>query len=338
MDGSEADPARSGVMVLALADGWVWDFWLAREQEIFHLFYLHAPKTPEEPGRRHRAARIGHAVSTDLRSWTSVEGTIDVGAPGEFDSTATWTGCVVRDEADVWWMFYTGSRFLAEWPHPANIESVGVARSTDLLSWTKLHGPVVEANAQWYERLGDSSWPEEAWRDPWVFRGADHRWHMLLTARSNRGAVDERGVIGHAVSDDLVQWTVTEPLTDIGMGFEHMEVPQVFEVDGRWVLIFSCPTSALSSRRRSAGDVGGIWSVPIDADALRLLGEPRLLHGESLYSGRVVEHGGALHLLGFHTDAADGSFIGTISDPIPLVVDDHGYAELAEASERTALL
>ena len=31
--------------MLALPDSWVWDFWTADDGELFHLFYLHAPKS-----------------------------------------------------------------------------------------------------------------------------------------------------------------------------------------------------------------------------------------------------------------------------------------------------
>ncbi len=30
--------------MLALPDSWVWDFWFADDGELYHLFFLHAPK------------------------------------------------------------------------------------------------------------------------------------------------------------------------------------------------------------------------------------------------------------------------------------------------------
>ena len=151
-----------------LADHWVWDFWLADDGERHHLFYLHAPKSLGNPDLRHRNARIGHATSADLRDWTDHGRAFDPGSPGSFDGSATWTGSVVRGPDRLWRMFYTGSRFLSA-DSNANIEAIGLATSPDLFSWTKRPGPICSADSQWYETLGTSSWPEEAWRDPWVF-------------------------------------------------------------------------------------------------------------------------------------------------------------------------
>ena len=54
--------------------------------------------------------------------------------------------------------------------HPvANVETIGLATSPDLFSWNKAPAAVLAADPRWYETLGTSSWPEEAWRDPWVF-------------------------------------------------------------------------------------------------------------------------------------------------------------------------
>ena len=57
-------------MGLQLAGRWVWDFWLVQERGLWHVFYLHAPQTPDDPDRRHFSARIGHATSADLNSDT----------------------------------------------------------------------------------------------------------------------------------------------------------------------------------------------------------------------------------------------------------------------------
>ncbi len=55
-----------------LADDWLWDSWLADDGELFHLFFLCAPKSLGDPELRHSHARVGHATSTDLRTWTRI--------------------------------------------------------------------------------------------------------------------------------------------------------------------------------------------------------------------------------------------------------------------------
>ena len=80
--------------MLRLDDSWVWDFWTADDGEQYHLFFLHAPKSLNDPDARHYHASIGHAVSTDLTTWTRLDDALAHGEPGDFDEQATWTGSV----------------------------------------------------------------------------------------------------------------------------------------------------------------------------------------------------------------------------------------------------
>lgn len=305
-------------MTFTLDTHWVWDFWLADDGDQFHMFYLHAPKSLGDPHLRHRNARVGHAVSDDLRSWTDLGAVLVPGQPGDFDASATWTGSVLRGPDGLWRMFYTGSVFLSPDSH-ANVETVGVATSADLHTWTKAPGPITRADSRWYETLGSSTWPEEAWRDPWVF--ADPHgdgWHMLVTARANHGDEADRGVIGHARSADLVSWQVEPPLSQPGAGFKHLEVPQVETVDGRFVLLFSCDSPALAGAR--ADQVGGIWVVEVDSEVGPYdLSRASLLAPETLYSGRVIQdRAGQWVLLAFENSTEGGGFVGSLSDPLPV--------------------
>ena len=308
-----------------LADHWVWDFWLADDGEQHHLFYLHAPKSLGHPDLRHRNAKIGHATSTDLRNWTNHGRAFDPGLPGSFDGSATWTGSVVRGPDRLWRMFYTGSRFLSA-DSNANIETIGLATSPDLFTWTKQPGPICSADPLWYETLGTSSWPEEAWRDPWVFwNQADQLWHMLVTARGRDGTEPDRGVMAHATSPDLKSWTVQPPLSATGSGFAHLEVFQVVKVDGRDHLVFCCDSAKLVGAR--AGQIGGVWSLPVgDIPGPVDFRQARLLVDERLYAGRIaIDRQGTPWLLAFRNVSADGEFVGGVSDPIRVLTDQDGY-------------
>lgn len=304
-------------MTFTLETHWVWDFWLADDGDLFHMYYLHAPKSLGDPHLRHRNAKVGHATSPDLTTWTDLGLVLEPGTLGDFDETATWTGSVIQGPDGVWRMFYTGSRFLSIDTN-ANVESIGVATSTDLHHWTKAPGPVTEADARWYEKLGDSAWPEEAWRDPWVYPDPDgDGWHMLVTARANSGDELDRGVIAHATSADLVQWTVRPPLSATGAGFKHLEVPQIVSVDARTLLLFSCDGHALAGTR--AGEVGGIWAVEVASSGPFAVDKSELVIDERLYSGRLIrDRAGVLVLLAFENSTADGEFVGSLSDPIPV--------------------
>lgn len=303
-------------MTFTLDAHWVWDFWFADDGEQFHLFYLHAPTSLGDQNLRHRNARIGHAVSQDLIEWTDLGPVLTPGAPGDIDETATWTGCVVQAPDGSWRMFYTGSRFLSA-DSNANIETVAMAESTDLHTWTKRADVAVAADPRWYETLGTSAWPEEAWRDPWVFADpSGEGWHMLVTARSSSGDEMDRGVVGHATSSDLDSWVVQPPLSSTGAGFKHLEVPQVVTIEGRSALLFSCDTPALTGDRER----GGVWSVSIDATTGPYpTDRATLLVDERLYSGRAIENrAGQWVLLAFENRTENGGFAGSLSDPIPL--------------------
>lgn len=308
-------------MSFSLHDRWVWDFWVADDGDVFHLFFLHAPKSLGDPDLRHRNARIGHATSSDLKTWTSHGQAFPAGEPGSFDGTATWTGCVVRGHDGLWRMYYTGSRFLSA-DSNANVETVGMLTSPDLFTWTKLPGPISIADPRWYETLGSSSWPEEAWRDPWVFPDADGAtWHMLITARAAEGEVMHRGVIGHATSTDMEHWEAQPPLSAAGYDFAHLEVLQVVEIEGQHYTIFSCDTARLAGRLE--GEMGGVWWMKADGPTGRFdVGGAKLLAPQDLYAGRLVaDRSGRLHLMAFENKMVNGAFAGSIIDPIPIVVD-----------------
>ena len=301
--------------MLRLPDAWIWDFWFADDGRAYHVFFLKAPRRLADPELRHFNVAIGHATSQDLTDWTVAADALAPAAGPAFDDLATWTGSVVRGPDGTWHMFYTGGSHT-----PAGVKQrIGMATSADLYIWHRHPAsPVTESDPRWYEQLGPGR--DEAWRDPWVFAdpGGDG-WHMVVTARSGRGHVGQRGVLGHARSADLVRWRVVPPLSRAETGFWHLEVPQVEVVADRPVLIFSCLPGQLSPGRREASGPGAIWCVPADSvvgpfDTSRAVP----LAGEELYSGRVVrDRAGQWVMLAFRNVEA-GSFVGEISDPMPL--------------------
>lgn len=318
-------------MAFRLPDHWVWDFWCADDGDLFHMYFLHAPKSLGDPDLRHRNARIGHATSPDLVNWTMHGRIFDAGKPGSFDDTATWTGSVLRGPDGLWRMYYTGSRFLSPESN-ANIQTVGLAVSSDLFNWTKKPGPISSADPRWYETLGTSSWPEEAWRDPWVYPAPGGAgWHMLLTARSNEPGDTGRGVVGHATSDDMQTWTAQPPLSARGGGFEHLEVLQVAQIEGHWMALFCCDQPKLTGARR--GQQGGVWAMPAEG----VVGpfDPAsayLIAPWPLYAGRVVrDRAGRWVFLAFEANGEGAAFAGRITNPIPLHVDSASGRLVLEA-------
>jgi beta-fructofuranosidase len=301
--------------MLMLPDAWTWDFWLADDGDAYHLFFLHASRALLDPDRRHLRAGVGHATSPDLRSWTQQPDALVHADEPAFDDLATWTGCAVARPAGGWRMFYTGLSRAEQ----GAVQRISWADSTDLVTWHR-SGVTVQADPRWYETRGTALWNEEHWRDPWVFAdpgGAG--WHMLITARANEGESHDRGVVGHATSDDLENWTVQPPLSRPNAGFGQLEVMQVVEVDGRLALLFSCLGPQTAPQRRDLG-LGGTWSVPVvSATGPFDIRAATLLSGTDCYAGRIAtDRAGHSVLLGFTHDGADGEFVGGLRDPQPV--------------------
>lgn len=300
-----------------LADDWVWDSWLADDGETFHLFFLTAPKSLGDPELRHAHARVGHATSPDLTNWTRAADAVSGSQPG-YDDRAVWTGCVVRD-GETWRMFRTGISLDDDGP----VQRIGVDVSDDLFFWAPEQGSQwpLTADPRWYEK----SETDEHWRDPWVVRDDTGLWHMYITARLGSAylpGVPGRGVVGHAVSADLSRWQVTQPLSDAGT-VEQLEVIQVVEIDGRWVLIYSCLGPELVGSQGDDGS-GGVWSVPIEGPGVPVdLERAVRITDECVYVGRVIQdRAGAWQFLAFVHRDADGEFAGGIIDPVPIRWND----------------
>ncbi len=315
-------------MPLRLPDKWVWDFWLARDGGQHHIFYLQAPRALGQPSLRHQNASIGHAVSSDLRSWRVLPDALHPGPPGTWDDFATWTGSVI-DHDDCWYMLYTGINR----GERGLIQRIGLAVSDDLVHWEKHPAnPVLEADPRWYDLLDHTRWRDQSWRDPWLFRDADDStFHALSTARSRLGAPDGAGVVGHARSLDLVKWEVLPPLTAHGE-FAQAEVPQLVRANDRYQLLVSCLAEDHSAERLAriggpgrtgtfaftAEDLSGPYSPPDGP-----LAAPDGPLG-TLYAGKLIEtEADGWRFMAFR-GGSDGAFLGELTDPLPVHEDAHG--------------
>lgn len=322
-------------MTFAIEDKWVWDFWFAVADEEYHMFYLQADKSLKDPELRHWNVSIGHAVSTDLKSWRRLP---DALAPSReptspdgrvaADSCTTWTGSVFKHE-DTWYMVYTGTSTAEE----GKVQRVCLATSADLVHWDKHPGnPLVQLDARWYDGLDLERWHDASWRDPWIVKDPEKDlFHMYVTCRVNTGPNDGRGAIGHAQSANLLDWEVSAPILAPG-AYGEMEVPQVEKIGEYYYLFCSVSekhTSALQREKLAGKPLNGVLYYISDSihGPYRTIGSGYLFadHQFSLYSGKVVRGpDGQWHLMGFLNNDEQGNFIGEISAPMPINVAPDG--------------
>ena len=310
-------------MALSVPGHWIWDFWLAQQGEEWHIFFLRAPRTILDPELRHINATIGHARSTDLRTWEVLPDPFGLGDEGEWDDAALWTGsCVWSGEQ--WWMFYTAVSTTDD----AKIQRIGAATSTDLRTWDKVaENPLCTADPRWYETYDPNAWYEEAWRDPHVFPDPEGSgFHMFITARTNEGLPDRRGVIGHATSKDLLTWEVRPPVARPDM-FGHLEVSQHLRIGNHHYVLFCVhrdwqPTVPLAEKWTGTGYLmADVLEGPYVPGPTPFLVADR--RGTS-YAGKIVEIDGELLFLATRHETLDGEYIGSISDPVRIVVGEDG--------------
>lgn len=315
-------------IMFSIPEAWVWDFWTADDGEQFHLFFLFASKALHDPERRHYRAAVGHAVSDDLRTWRRVEDALVHADPQAFDELAIWTGSVAQLDDGSWITAYTGAQLV----DGKNRQTLGLARSSDLMRWDKMPGPIAVAEPEWYETLADDNWGDEAFRDPWIVRDPNgDGWHLLVTARANHGEKYDRAVVGHVWSSDLEHWEVRPPLSEPRHGFGQMEVMQSVEVGGQWFLVFDCFSGEMAESRRATGTTGGVWAArgegplgPWDFDDAQQLTD--MTH----YVGKVVfDRAGEPQFLAFQ-NIREGAFVGGVTDPVPVKVVDGRLAMVTD--------
>lgn len=316
-------------MVLALQDQFIWDSWYVHDGQAWHCYFLKAPRSIGDPDQRHFNVTYGHATSTDLINWTHLGQCFAPSADG-WDNFTTWTGSVVRGDDDLWHLYYTGTR-KGEHGLP---QRLGHATSTDLHHWDRvgdgfildLEGP----NAHLYEAdFADGIWHDRAMRDPWVMRDPEGMgWLMFFTARVS-GAAEQNaaGCIGFATSPDGYDWTLQPPVFQGGFG--QLEVPQVFEQNGKWYCLFCTSAEHFSAAQAAlTRPVTGNHYLIGDSPRGPWRVAPGFLDGDlpcRRYAARILKTEDGLTIIGF-ADRPDGvDFVGHIMNPEPVDVAPDGH-------------
>lgn len=229
---------------IAARAGWINDpNGLCYFQGRHHVFFQHHPAGTEW-GPMH----WGHVSSEDLLTWRREAIALAPSFPGDADGV--FSGSAVVDDDGVLNLIYTGNAW-----GPGGPDSEGsrqcqmLATSTDGVTFEK-QGVIIES-------------PDKAdFRDPKVWRESGV-WQMVVAARSD----ENRGQVWRYSSSDLRNWTFERiEYEDPDPNVYMLECPDLFELDGKWVLIYSPMTTARSTGYASrnghnCGYVIGDWSL-----------------------------------------------------------------------------
>jgi len=280
----------------------LWDSWLFEWEGRYHLFFLETQASTWD--------HVGHAVSTDLVHWEDHPSIPTKGPAGAWNGDASLTGMVVRHE-ELFYMFVGAQH--------NGVQVVGVYTSRDLERWT-LHpaSPVMKPAGPYYlEKPQPPFLGHVDWRDPCIsYRKEDGYYHAYLCARLPKWSHEDSGAaVGHMRSKDLIHWEHLPPLATPGKVFYHTEVPDVFEMNGRYYLAFATHSTGgirLNSPTRDDA-VGTFYMIgdkfegpfTLPADPLLIGSGNRSFFG---YVGRTIPHQGGRLL--YHHIAADRPAIG----------------------------
>jgi len=201
----------------------------------YELFYQFNPDAPAWSV----ACRWGQATSEDLVRWRYPRTALEPG-PGE---DGCWSGSVAVDRGRPV-IVYTS--VLAGSP---DLGRIALAPGDE--AWRRWSadpgGPVVPAPGEGYAHL----------RDPYVWRDGDG-WRMAIGA----GTADGRPEVLQYSSADLRTWrpdgVLAGPRSDVdGPGGTAWECPQLFRLDGAWVLLVSVWDDGPSHVALAVGDYDG---------------------------------------------------------------------------------
>jgi len=300
------------------------DAWYYVDADVVHMFFLTWPRDGSGP----TSTFVGHAVSRDLVRWETLPPALRPGPSGSWDDLKLCTGSVIKHGGRYWMAYSATSSSDSSLEEPWRVQRIGMAVSDDLAVWHKLpENPLTRAAPPHYERMSTGERQMVHWRDPFLFDSGEAV-YQFVCARRRDGDRPTRGTAALARSTDMRHWEVLEPVEHDRIS-QEMEVPQAYEIDGRWYLIFCTLGRFLSPSfaRRFQG------AVP-ERSSFSMVGNspfgPFHVHGTGqivchppdsyFYAAQLVSLRGKWYLLAtVHDDVSE-----RISDPVSVRGEETG--------------
>lgn len=212
------------------------DFAFLKKDGVYHLFYIRhnddLPNTETEND-------FGHAISADLYQWQQLPPVMAVDPQG-WDNRHVWAPHILYS-LGLYWMYYTGVTHRP--PQYAETQRIGLAVSTDLMSWYRIGDPVWQTSAApwaWWKPSEEGV----ACRDAFVMldERAPGTWLMYYTATPANDT--SATVVGVARSPfgNPGEWQDLKPLWATYWTNSYnvlTESPHLFKHNGRWFLFMT---------------------------------------------------------------------------------------------------
>lgn len=219
----------------------------------------------------------------DGASYTQLGEMIPTGTISELDG-ALGTGSTIYNETDkTYYTFYTG--------HSANValtgivEGVMLATSSDFKTWKKERGFLLS---------GAGEYSTNDFRDPFVFKGDDGIFHMVVSTQK-----DGKGVLAEYTSTDLRKWNSNGVFMSM-MWDRFYECPDIFKMGDWWYLVYSEKHAAvrrvqyfkghtLADLKACTANDAGIWPDSHEG----------MLDSRAFYAGKTASDGTDRYIWGW---------------------------------------
>ena len=203
---------------------YVTDFCLVKREDLYHLFHIRGERWTWPVG--YRELDLGHATSSDLRTWTPHDPVLPAGQAGAWDEAGNWAPDIMEVNG-VYYCYYTGS-------DANNNQAIGLATSTDLFHWEKHRDNPVVSPGPWSDRQVGR---DVAGRDAMVFADTTRNRYLLYYTAT---MADGRACLALAQSHDLIAWEDLGPTyIEEDRSYNRLESAYLVEHDRRFYLFYS---------------------------------------------------------------------------------------------------
>lgn len=244
----------------------------------FKVLYLQDYR-PNQPYTYHP---IWCVSTSDAASYTSLGELVSCGAANEIDA-AIGTGSTIYEDG-VYYTFYTAHSADASQTGGYG-EAVMLSTSRDFRNWEKNRSLLITP--------GDT-YDKRDFRDPFVFKGDDGLFHMLVSTRK-----EGKGVIVEYTSPDLLDWADNGVFMTM-MWDRFYECPDLFKMGDWWYLVYSEQHDAirrvqyfkgrtLAELKATTANDAGIWPD----------GHEGFLDSRGFYAGKTASDGTDRYIWGW---------------------------------------